>query len=188
MQAYIALLRGINVSGQKKIKMADLKVLFQHLGFSEIQTYIQSGNVVFYADQEDKHLLADHIKTAIQKHYGFDVPVTVLSRNEFFSVHNNIPLGNFNVDDINENGTKIYISFLSSKPENDMINKLLSYVVSPEKLIIEDKFAYLYCPNGYGKSKLSNNFIENKLKVSATTRNWKTVVKIHEMMNMKEPV
>jgi len=186
MQAYIALLRGINVSGQKKIKMADLKVLFEDLGFNEIQTYIQSGNVVFFTQQDDQYLLENHIKTSIKKQYGFDVPVTVLNKNEFCTVHDNIPLAKFNVDDINESGTKVYISFLSNKPEKDAINKLLSYVIAPEKLIIDDSFAYLYCPNGYGKSKLSNNFIENKLKVTSTTRNWKTVVEMHKMLNVKE--
>jgi len=188
MQGYIALFRGINVSGQKKIKMADLKVLFQNLGFNDIQTYIQSGNVVFFAEQEDHLLLENQIKIAVNSSFGFDVAITVLTKNKFCDAHNRIPLGNFDVDDINEDGAKVYISFLSQEPEKDMINKLLSYVVAPEKLIIEDKFAYLYCPNGYGKSKLSNNFIENKLKVSATTRNWKTVAKIHEMMNIKELV
>lgn len=185
MQTYIALLRGINVSGYKKIKMADLKVLLQSLGFSAIQTYIQSGNVVFLSQQQDQSLLESDINKAIQKKYGFDVPVTVLNSDEFCTVHNNIPLSHFNVDDINVNGTKVCISFLSSKPGKEAIIKLLSYVVAPEKLVIENQSVYLYCPKGYGISKLSNNFIENKLKVSATTRNWKTVVKIQEMLSIK---
>ena len=181
--AYIALLRGINVSGHNKIKMAELTQLLTTLGFANVTTYIQSGNIVFLAPKQQQNELENIIKEAIKKHYDFDVPVTVLNQDEFCHVLEHIPLESFNVSDIAEEGARVGICFLSKQPMPEAMEKLLSYVVEPEKLTINNKTAYLHCPNGFGKTKLTNNFIENKLKVSATTRNWKTVVKINQMLN-----
>ena len=108
MESYVALLRGINVSGHKKIKMADLSLLFQNLGFSKVNTYIQSGNIVFLAPQQEHYLIRDVINTAIQKQYNFDVPVSVLTKSEFAAVHHAIPLDDFNVSDIVEHGRVLY--------------------------------------------------------------------------------
>ncbi len=181
--AYVALLRGINVSGHKKIKMADLTLLLTELGFTEVSTYIQSGNIVFLASEQQQDELEIIIKEAIKTQYSFDVPVIVLNKEQFRLVHDNIPLKQFNVSDIVEEGSRVGISFLSKQPTPEASDKLLSYVIEPEKLIITHKTVYLHCPQGFGKTKLSNNFFENKLKVSATTRNWKTVVKINQMLN-----
>ena len=183
MQTYIALIRGINVSGHKKIKMAELKCLFESLNLCNVQTYIQSGNVIFQAPVQSQGTLASLIQGAIQAQYSFEVPVLVFNKNEFNTIHDNIPLKIFNVSDLAKEGTKVCISFLSKQPEQSAIDKLLTYVVAPEQLIIKNQVAYLYCPNGYGITKLSNNFIENKLKVNVTTRNWKSVVKIQEMID-----
>ncbi len=73
------------------------------------------------------------------------------------------------------------VTFLSEKPDKKKITAIEKFVISPERLVVKGKHVYLYCPNGYGKSKLSNTFLENKLGVVATTRNWKSVSKLHEM-------
>jgi len=174
----ISLLRGINVSGQKKIKMADLRSLYEGLGFQNVTTYIQSGNVIFDTNLK-KHLDAKRkIEQAILEKYNFDVPVTLRSVEDFKNLIKNCPIKSI---DPKLEGSKVLVSFLSDKPENEKFENLLKYVVKPEELMIRGSEVYLRCPNGYGKSKLNNNFIENKLCVGATTRNWKTILKLIEM-------
>ncbi|MFV1983264.1 MAG: DUF1697 domain-containing protein [Thiohalomonadales bacterium] len=175
---YISILRGINVSGQKKIKMADLKLLFESLGFENVVTYIQSGNVLFNTKTKNKADLKSIIEQAIKKTYKFHVPVIIRSKNDFKKIINNLP---FKSIDTEKNGTIVLVTFLSDKPSKDKYTEIQQYVKSPEKLVIKDKEVYLYCPNGYGKSKLSNNFIENKLSVEATTRSWKSIHKIYDL-------
>jgi uncharacterized protein (DUF1697 family) len=180
MPTYIAILRGINVSGQKKILMADLRVLFEDLNFQNVRTYIQSGNVVFASDgQVSTHTLAHRIEKAILKIYQFDVPVLVYSAREIRQIlHNNPFLKEKDIDI-----TKLHVTFLASTPSSENLSKLTALNYAPDRFIPNGFIIYVYCPNGYGRSKLTNNNIENKLKVQATTRNWKTVNMLVEMAN-----
>lgn len=175
---YISVLRGINVSGQKKIKMADLKELYQSLGFDKVITYIQSGNVLFQSDSGDKDDLKRSIEDAIAGKYDFHVPVTLRTDEELKDIFDNCP---YEEAKIEENGTKVLVTFLQSLPSREKQELLREYVKPPEQLTIIGSEVYLYCPNGYGKSKLSNTFLEKKLGVSATTRNWKSVKKLNEL-------
>ncbi len=179
---FISILRGINVSGQKKIKMADLKALYESLGFCNVSTYIQSGNVLFEynseCEQSDKAILKNQIEQAITKVYSFDVPVDVRTVDEFNAVLNNLPFDGIEVE---KDGTQVLVTFLAGEPHQDKIDNIATYVKAPEKLVVDGSVVYLHCPNGYGKSKLSNVFIENKLLVSATTRNLKSVIKLCEL-------
>ena len=174
---YISLLRGINVAGQKKIRMADLKALYISLGFYDVQTYIQSGNVIF-----DSELGVDEIVTliekAISKQYGFEVPVQVREVGVFEKLIVECP---FTELDLVKEGTRVMVTFLENLPSEDNVAKLMTYVKEPERLVLYGRQIYLHCPNGYGKTKLSNTFMEKKLGVSATTRNWKSVVKLYEL-------
>ena len=172
------MLRGINVSGQKKIKMADLRSLYLSIGFSNIETYIQSGNVIFDTGSESKIEIKSRVEKAIGEKYKFYVPVEIRTHHEIAEIIENNPFGPV---DLVEDGTKVLVTFLSSKPADDKISGINKYVVTPEKLVVVEKEVYLYCPNGYGKSKLSNTFIEKKLGIGATTRNWKTVHKLHDL-------
>lgn len=165
------------MSGQKKIKMADLKSVYESLGFKNVLTYIQSGNVIFDSDISKARLSA-MIENVIKKKYRFSVPVILRTSREFSIIVRNNPFGSVNVA---EDGAKILVTFLASTPKKSDVTDLLSYVTPPEKLIIKGKEIYLHCPNGYGKSKLSNTFIEKKLEVMATSRNWKSVVMLHEL-------
>jgi len=175
---YVSLLRGINVSGQKKILMRDLKSLYEKLGFEEVVTYIQTGNVIFSSAINTKPKLIEKIEVAIQQKYKFHVPVLLRTSLEIEIVIENCPYSPVNIE---QDGTKILVSFLSSKPSTANINKVLEYVKDGEKLIVRGKEAYLYCPIGYGKSKLTNSFVENKLGIGSTTRNWKSVNKLYEL-------
>ena len=179
MNKYLSLLRGINVSGQKKIKMADLKVLYEEIGCENVATYIQSGNVVFEHKSDDKAELKSKIEKAIVDKYQFSVYVDILSPDELKKAQDQMP---FNEIDIDTHGNKAFIAFLSETPDDDNIKTLNQYVSEPDRLVILDKCLYLHLPNGAGKSKLSTNFIESKLKITTTMRNLKTMKKLCEMM------
>jgi uncharacterized protein (DUF1697 family) len=183
MNQYVSLLRGINVSGQKKIQMADLKVLYQSLGFTKVTTYIQSGNVIFTSPQTDSSVLQQMIEQAINDQYHFSVPVTLCPSDAFSVILADVPFKNINLA---EDGSKVLITFLSNIPSNEKISTLFEYVIAPEQLIICGNIVYLYCPKGYGKSKLSNVFLERKLKVLATTRNLKSIVKLNSLMQAEQ--
>lgn len=170
MYKIIALLRGINVGGQKKIKMADLKSLLEETGFKNVSTYIQSGNILFKSSEKHSTMLKSKISSAIKKRYGFEVQVIVISPEYLNKILNNNPFIKQKIDT-----ESVYVTFLSDKPSIDNIKKFDAVNYSPEEYFIDQKIIYLYTPRGYGKAKLNNNLFEKKLKVYATTRNWKTV-------------
>ncbi len=175
---YISLLRGINVSGQKKINMTDLKSLYEKQGFQDVLTYIQSGNVIFNSDISDRSEIIKIIENGIKKKYKFHVPVTLRTHREISNIIKKCPFGPV---DIALEGSKVLVTFLSTRPLKDKLVLIKKYVAASEKIVLTGKEIYLYCPNGYGKSKLSNNFLENKLGVLATTRNWKSVHKLRDL-------
>lgn len=171
MPTYISMLRGINVSGQKLIKMDALKNLYESLGFEEVITYVQSGNVVFRAEECDTKLLAQKLSVKIKEVFEFDVDVIVKTINDYQLIVDRNPL----VKDSDKELSSMYVTFLSSIPEKVDLKALEAKKQEDEEVVISDEVIYLYCPGGYGKTKLTNNFFESKLKVVATTRNWKTV-------------
>lgn len=175
---YISMLRGINVSGQKKIKMADLKALYENLSFTSVITYIQSGNVIFESNDSDVAHLRSRIEKSIEEKYQFHVPVDMRTNREIEEIINYCP---YEEAGIEGNGTKILVAFLLSIPSSAKVDKIKKYVVYPERLMVHGREVYLYCPNGYGRSKLSNRFLESKLGAKATTRNWKSVQKLYEL-------
>jgi len=175
---YAALLRGINVSGQKKILMKDLAEMFAKLGFENIITYIQSGNVVFQSSMKNKEDISSKIVKGIKKEFGFDVNTEVIDKKELQNIINRNPF--LNVKGIDE--TKLHSTILSTAPEKESLNKIAAIDGGKDKIVIAGKTVYLYCPNGYGRTKYTNTVIENKLKVKATTRNWKTMNALLELM------
>ncbi|MFV2060760.1 MAG: DUF1697 domain-containing protein [Gammaproteobacteria bacterium] len=175
---YISLLRGVNVSGKNKIKMPELKFLYESLDLKNVETYIQSGNVIFETKDKSISNIKSLIENTIKNKFKFKVPVEIRTKLDLKNIIKNNPFGTI---DLENEGTKVLVTFLATKPNKDKITDLNKYVKLPEKLNIKGKEVYLYCPNGYGKSKLSNTFIEKKLEVAATTRNWKSVVKLYEL-------
>ncbi|HHO55429.1 MAG TPA: DUF1697 domain-containing protein [Trueperaceae bacterium] len=174
MPKYISLLRGINVSGQKKIKMADLRGLYSSLGFQNISSYIQSGNLVFDSESSKPALIAGILESAIKDAYSFEVPIIVISAQELAEIYNNNPFV------ANADTSKLYVAFLKEKSNLNKID-LSKWQTRDEQALIKGKQIYLYYPQGYGKSKLTNNILERELNISATTRNWRTVHKLVEL-------
>jgi len=178
METYISILRGINVSGQKKIVMTDLKALYENLEFEDVATYIQSGNVIFKTGKKMANtLLATIIEEAIFAKYHFNVPVIIRSVEE---IRNVISINPF-LHDKDINTEKLHVTFLAETPGLTSLESIKTFDFPPDKFIIIVKEVFLYCPVNYGETKLSNKFFESKLKVSATTRNWKTINKLFEI-------
>ncbi|HTQ28632.1 MAG TPA: DUF1697 domain-containing protein [Puia sp.] len=177
MQTYISMLRGINL-GSKQVPMTSLKELYEGLRFKEVITYIQSGNVIFRATgRENSTDLCAGIEKAIHKKYHFEVPVIIRTRAEMKAAIAANPF----LHKKGINPEKLHVTFLAEEPGQTQVAHLCAVNHAPDEFVLSGKEIYLHCPNGYGISKLSNNFFENKLKVKATTRNWKTVNKLAEL-------
>ncbi len=171
METVIAILRGINVSGKNKIPMVELKALFEKAGFNNVMTYIQSGNVVFQSNEKASKKLEEKISQMILKKWKYNVPVIVRNSNEMQTVVDSNPFLKMKGIDLE----KLHVTFLSEIPAKENLEKIKQYSYSPDEFIIENREVFLSCPGGYGNTKLSNAFFESKLKVTATTRNWRTV-------------
>ena len=155
--------------------MADLKALCQKLGWTNVVTYIQSGNLIFDSEKQNSQL-ENTLEKAISSKYGFDVPVIIRNASELqTSIGNN----SFAAGDTDI--TKLHLTFLKEKPSNENVEKIKTYNYEPDKFEIEEKHVFIYCAGKYHQTKLTNNFFENKLQVGATTRNWKTVLKLQEL-------
>jgi uncharacterized protein (DUF1697 family) len=174
----VSLLRGINVSGQKIIRMADLRALYEGLGLGQVATYIQSGNVVFESSETDRDFLQKKIQDGISDAYGFTVPVELRSHQELMDVVADCPFGEV---DPAVDGAKVAVVFLSAEPSAAQVATLGKYVNPPDELVHRGREIYLRCPGGFGKTKLTNTLLEKKLGVAATSRNWRSVRKLCEM-------
>ncbi len=177
MQTYIAILRGINVSGKNKIVMKELKAALDAAGFKNVATYIQSGNIVFTHAPTDENTLAKKIVVLIKTTFNLDVPVLVRTLEYIEQANADNPF--LKQKDID--AEKLHITFLAYMPNQENIDKLNTHSYLPDKVIVLGTVVYIHCPDGYGRTKFHNGFLENKLKVAATTRNLKTVNKLIEI-------
>lgn len=180
MTTYISLLRGINVGGKRKILMVDLKALYKKLGFTQVVTYIQSGNVIFEAKKSlSIQEIEEAIKLALQKKYNFDVPVLVRTIRSFKST---IKINPF-LKDKKVAIERLYLTFLAEKPSAEKLESIKTIDTANDSCQIIDKDIFICCSEKYSSSKLTNTFFESKLKVKATTRNWKTISKLVEIVS-----
>ena len=179
MNKYVALLRAVNVSGANKIRMAELKELFLEFGFSNPMTYLQSGNVVFSSSQNDTKLLEELISSKIKDHYGYDIEVFVLPKLSFLHVYSNNPFHN----KVDLEVKKLCVVFLSSLPKIEEFDEINNNPSLEEKMTLDSRIIYMYCKNGFGKAKVTNNYLERKLKLNATTRNWNTVTNLQRLLS-----
>jgi uncharacterized protein (DUF1697 family) len=174
MKTYIALLRGINVSGQKIIKMEVLRKVLGELDFKNITTYIQSGNIIFDSTISDVAVLEDQIANKIEKHFGFLVPVRITTSEELKTIVLENPFVEENLLD----DKQPYVAFLSDIPTTTNIEELRTIDFSNDQFVAKNKALYLWYADSAANTKLSNVIIEKKLQLKATSRNWKTVLKL----------
>ncbi|MCG2419332.1 DUF1697 domain-containing protein [Aequorivita sp. F47161] len=172
MEIYIALLRGINVGGHKKLKMSDLKLLFEGLGFKDVVTYIQSGNVIFSAAEEKG--LSEKISNEITNKFGWEVPVLVKTADAIAKILADCPFEE-------TKKTEAYYMLLASPPKKELMVAVREINYPNEEFVLTQDCVYIYFGNGYGRAKLNSNFFEKKLKVAATTRNYRTLAKLVEL-------
>ena len=177
MPKYIALLRGINVSGQKKILMKDLKHLLENLGYKDVVTYIQSGNVVFNSMTRTTHKLEKEISKGIAAEFGYEVPVVVRTRDQISTILKNNPYRDKELLETNKIG---YVLF-KQVPKEDLLTAFNKMSFKNEVFTIIDNCGYLVYYKGAGNAKLDNNLIERKLKINATSRNHRTMMKLMEL-------
>jgi uncharacterized protein (DUF1697 family) len=171
MKTYVAFLRGINVSGQKKIKMADLKVSMQNSGFENVNTYIQSGNLIFNSNEETVTVIEKQIESVILKDFGFQVPVLLSTKEKLKLILEAYPFND--AEDKNR-----YFTLLYTTANQSLVKEFNKLNFTSEDFQITNDCVYLNCKKGAGRAKLNNNLIERKLKVTATTRNLRTIQKM----------
>jgi uncharacterized protein (DUF1697 family) len=172
LQTWIALLRGINLGARNKVPMAELRELFEELGAEDVKTYVQSGNVVFHSSlARDK--LKRAIEDAIRSRFGLDIMVVLATKEELDAL---VAANPFAADQ--PDPTKLHVTFLAEAPRGD---PLAERRFEPDDFLVAGVAVYLHCPQGYGRSKLSNAFFEKQLGVAATTRNWRTVTALAEL-------
>ncbi len=167
---YIAFLRGINVGRKNRIKMADLKLFFQSIGFKNVKTYLQSGNVIFDGDFTDTEKIAADMERGLDETFGLSIKVILRSLKELEAIINVNPL----LKDPEIQHDKLHVTFLKDHRNGSIHVKM----GKNDKFEFNGTEIYLYLPEGYSRTKLTNNLWEKKLNVIATTRNWKTVNKL----------
>ncbi len=170
----VALLRGINVGGKNKLPMKDLAEIFVNAGCEDVRTYIQSGNVVFRADPVLTEGIPSLIRESILSGFGYRVPVvtrTVLDLQEIVQV-NPFPEAEAN---------RLLVLFLADLPDRALVETLDPNRSPGDEFAVVGREVFLHCPNGFARSKLTNNYFDSRLSTTSTGRNWRTVNKLLEM-------
>jgi uncharacterized protein (DUF1697 family) len=172
MKTYISFLRGINMTGHNIIQMADLKVLYQMLGFEDVETYIQSGNVIFRSSKNiEKSDISLMIEEAITLKYNYRVPVMIKTVAELHSLLSVNPFLNEESFD----PAKMAVIFVREELSRQRIEKVSNLDYPPDKFRIVGNEIFIWCPNGFGRSKIYTGFFEKKMGINGTGRNWKTI-------------
>ncbi|HTY14893.1 MAG TPA: DUF1697 domain-containing protein [Methanoregulaceae archaeon] len=183
MHTIISLLRGINVGSSKTVAMDDLVSLYRSMGLNNVRTYKRSGNILFDYPLADPGKLSRMLEEHISRTVGFQVLVILRNDNDFREIIRNNPFSEGVSPDI----TRLHVTFLSAFPPIDAVTGVNGIKDQVDKVKVIGREVYLFCPDGYGRTKFSNTFLEKKLGVAATTRNWKTVIMLEEMAGKKSP-
>ena len=177
MASYVLLLRGINVSGRNRLPMADLRALVAALGYGDVTTYLQSGNLVCTGDGRADDVAAA-VATSLSGELGLSVPVFGRTAAAWGVVVADNPLAG-----LDDDPKKLHVTFLDGVPDPERVAALTAEAVAfaPERIEVVGAEAFLHCPDGYGEARLSNMFLEKRLGRMATTRNWRTVLALAEL-------
>jgi uncharacterized protein (DUF1697 family) len=171
------MLRGVNLGAHNRVKMEALRALYESLGLLDVQTYVQSGNLVFRTKERDLAALGKKIEDGIERGFGFRTGAALRTTSELrdaiaknpFAVRRNI------------DPSKLLVTFLSAAPDAESRGNALAIKTFPEELRIDGREVYIYFPNGMARPKMSWPRIERALKTWGTGRNWNTVTKLLEM-------
>jgi len=174
---HIALLRGINVGPHKRMKMEKLRASCEALGFKNVKTYIQSGNVLCQAGKLSSEAAAKKIEAQIVKDFGFSADVIARTGEEMKQIVTGNPL----LRESDVDASKLHVVFFSEVPSAEAIQKLQAIVKAPDKVRHKGKEIYFYFPNGVSGSSIWKHNLDRVLGVSGTMRNWRTVTTLYEM-------
>jgi uncharacterized protein (DUF1697 family) len=177
MKTYISLLRAINVGGQNAIRKNELLELYQALGYAEVVTYLQSGNVIFNSIEENAQKVAGDIEAKLKQTFDSDIAVVVRDAPYFQEILANNPYLKIKTED----PKKLHVTFLYQPPQAEKLHNVQIPIGESAEFSTGNQAIYLYCPDGYGQTKITNAFFERKLGLLATTRNWNTVNALYTM-------
>lgn len=176
MSTYVALLRGVNVAGNNKLPMADLRAHFESLGFDNVRTFIQSGNVIFETPLTPTN---QQIEASIEDRFAISTKIALRTPHELQRVVTQVP------SSMTEVG-KLYVGFFATKPASADVVHLDHERFLPEQFSVSGHEIYMFLPNGMGQTKLPD-YLNRRLKVSITFRNWNTVTRMLTMSMSSEP-
>ncbi len=175
-QRYVALLRGVNVGGKNKLPMADLRDIFTAAGYAAVQTYIQSGNVVFEAAPDLAERMPEIVTGAVRRRFGYETAVVVRSREELRQVVASNPF------DTSGDPRLLHVAFLENAPGAEAVSRLDPERSPPDAFAVRGRNVYLHYPNGVARSKLTNEYLAAQLQSVSTMRNWRTVLTLLDMI------
>jgi uncharacterized protein (DUF1697 family) len=182
MAVIISMLRGVNLGPHKRVKMEELRALYESLKLRDPQTYVQSGNVIFRTDERDLPKLTKRIEGGIEKKFGFRSDVVVRTAAELTDVIARNPFAKRRGIE----PSKLLVTFLAGDPAAEARERVLAMKTDPDELRIDGREMYTYFPNGMARPRVSWAVIERVLKMSGTGRNWNSVTKILEMAEKLE--
>jgi uncharacterized protein (DUF1697 family) len=172
VKPYVALLRAVNVSGQNKLPMAALRAELS-ARYDNVTTYVQSGNVVLTAATTPEAKLSRALEQDIRRTFGLSITVLVRTKEQLRAVTTHNPWLTRGAE-----AARLYVTFLAAKPSARQVQDLMAKATGTDEAAVRGREVYLHCPNGYGRTKLNNAFLERQLGAKATTRNWATVTKL----------
>jgi uncharacterized protein (DUF1697 family) len=170
------MLRAVNLAGRNRVGMEALRDLFTRLGHANVRTYVQSGNVVFRSRIESGTDLCRNLEEALSDELGFTVRVLLRTSRQLRAVATSNP---FLAE--GEDTSRLHVVFLSGRPGREAVEALGQVGMGNDRFVVAGREVFLDLPNGYARTKLSNDLIERRLAVTATTRNWRTVTKLVEL-------
>lgn len=176
MPTHVALLRGVNL-GKRRVSMAELRKQLERLGYADVSTYVQSGNAVLTSKNTDESRIAAELEAELTKTLGFAVPVIVRSRAGLADVVTNNPFPDAAADP-----TKLHVTFLAEPLDPTWLGRIPAADFMPEEFATRKREVYLSLPNGLGRSKLAVA-VEKALRGTGTTRNWRTVTALLDMVD-----
>jgi uncharacterized protein (DUF1697 family) len=175
MARQIAFLRAINLASKRRVSMSAMRELLTDVGYEDVRTHLQSGNVVLTSSAAARRLESE-LEKHLAARLGLDIQVLVRTRNQLADVIERNPLGK-----VADNPSRYMVSFLSTKPSAKVVRELAKVDVAPEQFVVSGREIYAWYPNGFQRAKLGKVLSEQRLGVTATARNWNTVTKLLEL-------
>ena len=174
----VALLRGINIGGKNRLPMKDLAAMFSDAGCDDVRTYIQSGNVLFRAEPTLQEEIPSLVSASILSRFGYRIPVATRTARELQAIVQANPLL-----ERSSEPDKLHVAFLSEIPDPAKVEALDANRSTPDEFAVLGREIYLYCPNGLARTRLTNNYFDSTLSTTSTMRNWKTTLKLLDMVS-----